>query len=251
MSSPSNPGSIAQMSFVPKDPVSIQVGRLSASVYPKVEPSMPVFERAHAFQVTKSALEALNVDTRLILEAMGAQLNCSTTVDGLIFDWRGLFDTAWHDFRHLSIISFHDSAGTAINNTTVAGNPALLLPVINGPIAACRQQDVRFVRVTCTIDFGGLVTLLDYGPTTLRVGFYLELPQTTAAMTNGAGGVYNLTTWHGTADLSTLTGDEVRQQILEPTLQDGPIALRPANFNLGDANVDTSVIRETNECAVI
>jgi hypothetical protein len=82
----SNPAQVSHMSFVPKDLLPIQVGRLSASVYPKVEPSMPVFERAHAFQVAKSALKALNIDTCIILEAMGAQLNCSTTVDGLIYD---------------------------------------------------------------------------------------------------------------------------------------------------------------------
>ena len=45
-----------EMAFVPRDLVSIQVGRLYASVYPKVEPMMPIHERAHAFQVIKSAL---------------------------------------------------------------------------------------------------------------------------------------------------------------------------------------------------
>jgi hypothetical protein len=34
-------------------------------------------------------------------------------------------------------------------------------------------------------------------------------------------------------------------QILEPCLQDGPIALHPANFNLGNANMDTTAIMES------
>jgi hypothetical protein len=67
-----------EMSFILKDLFTIHVGRLSASVYPKIKSSMPVFEHAHAFQVAKSALKALSVDTCLILKAMGAQLNCST-----------------------------------------------------------------------------------------------------------------------------------------------------------------------------
>ena len=66
------------MAFVPRDLVSIQVGRLYASVYPKVEPTMPIHERAHAFQVIKSTLKSLPVDTRLILEAIGTQLNCNS-----------------------------------------------------------------------------------------------------------------------------------------------------------------------------
>jgi hypothetical protein len=43
------------MAFVPCNLVTIQVGCLSANVYPKVEPNMPTFEHAHAFEVIKSA----------------------------------------------------------------------------------------------------------------------------------------------------------------------------------------------------
>jgi hypothetical protein len=245
MTSPSSSAKMHKQWFVPKDCVTIQVGRLSASVYPKVESSMPVFEHAHAFQVTKSALESLAVDTRLILEAMGTQLNCSMTVDGLIHDWHGLFNSAWLKFNNLAIVLFHNLAGRGINNTIIAGNPALLLPVVNGLVGICRQQDVRLVHVGCKIDFTRLVMVHNYGPTTLCFGFYLKLPQTTFAMVNGNNQAFNLTTWHGTADLATLTSDEVHAQILEPTLQDGPITLRPTDFNLGDANINTTAIRET------
>ncbi len=86
MMSPSNPVQVPDIFFVPKDLVTVQVGRLSASCYPKIKLSMPIFERAHAFQVTKSALVALPIDTRLILNAMGTQLNCSTIVDGLMHE---------------------------------------------------------------------------------------------------------------------------------------------------------------------
>jgi hypothetical protein len=233
------------MLFVPKDLVTIQVGCLLACVYPKIEPSMPVFEHAHAFQVAKSALKALSVDTRLIFEAMGSPLISSTIVDGMMHDWRGLIDSVWFNFNNLTIILFHDLAGAGINNTTIAGNPALLLPVQHGAIKLCRQQDVCFVRITCTIDFTGLVTMPVYRPTTLHVCFYLELPQTTVAMLNRNNAAKNLTAWHCTADLSILTNEDVCMQILEPCLQDGPIAVRPANFNLGNANIDTSAICKT------
>ncbi len=82
-----------------------------------------------------------------------------------------------------------------------------------------------------------------YGPTMLRVCFYLELPQTTVAMLNKTV-AYNLTTWHGAADLSKLTSKDVHTQILEPCLQDGHITLQPINFDLGNANIDTSAICE-------
>jgi hypothetical protein len=63
-----------------------------------------------------------------------------------------------------------------------------------------------------------------YGPTTLRVHSYRELPQTRVAMLNETA-AYNLMTWHGTADLSALISKDIHMLILEPCLQDGPIAL--------------------------
>jgi hypothetical protein len=184
---------VHEMTFVPRNLVSIQVGCLSASVYPKIEPSMPVFECVHAFQVITSALEPLPpVDTRLILDALGTQLNCSAIINGLMFDWQSLFDSAWNNFCNLAIVTFHNSAGTEIKNTTNAGNPAILLPIQNAPKAVCHQNDVSFVPVTCLVDFSRLVNIPNYGPTTLCIGFYLELPQTTMATTDGKNIAYNL-----------------------------------------------------------
>jgi hypothetical protein len=82
------------MTFVLLGLVMIQFKRLSALVNPKINPGMPAFEHAHAFQVVKSALKQFSVDKRFILNAISTQLNCSTIVDGLIFDWRCLFNAA-------------------------------------------------------------------------------------------------------------------------------------------------------------
>ena len=243
---PSPSGSVGSdgTSFVPRDLVSIQVGHYSANVYPKIDATMPIFERAHAFQVARSAIELLPIDTSVLLDALGTQLNCSAIVDGLMFDWRSRFDDHWADFTHLSIQSFHNSAGAKINDTCTAANPSILLPVQNGNVANCRKEDVRFVRVVCSLDFSSLFTIPNPGPAVLRVSFYVELPQTTVAMTRAGGAAYNLTTWHGAGDLSTLSRADLRSLILDPCLQDGPIALLPNDFNLSEANVDSAKIRE-------
>jgi hypothetical protein len=59
-----DPNSATEMGFIPQDLESIMVGRLS--VYPKITPKMPVYERAHAFQINKSALTNLPVDIKLV-----------------------------------------------------------------------------------------------------------------------------------------------------------------------------------------
>ncbi len=195
------------MRFVPRELVTIQVSCLSASVYPKIDSNMPIFEHAHAFQVVKNALKPLPINTRIILNMIGTQLNCSTIINGLIYDQHSTFDKAWFDFWNLAIILLLDSASAQINNMTIAGNLAVLLPVQNGAVALCCQQDVRFIRVMCTIDFHALITIPNPGPMTLRIRFYIKLPQTTTAMANTGGVAYNLTMWHGVANLALLTRD--------------------------------------------
>jgi hypothetical protein len=62
---------VHEMTFVPQELITIQVGHLSASVYPKIDSNIPIFERAHTFQVVKNALEPLKINTRIILDAIG------------------------------------------------------------------------------------------------------------------------------------------------------------------------------------
>jgi hypothetical protein len=128
-----------------------------------------------------------------------------------------------------------------MNDTTTAANAQILLLVQNGIIMACRQQDIKFVWEQCVINFTPLVTTLPYPTSTvLRAAYYIELPQGTRAMTNRNGGAYTLVSYLGPADLRTLTPPEVKAQILDIFLQDGPVLLQASNFNLATANTDTN-----------
>ena len=181
-----------------------------------------------------------------------AQLNCSSIVDGQIFDWKDFFEQHWCDFQHLIIQSYHNSAGVVIANTTNPLHPSILLPVQDGVYADCRKADVRFVRVSSVINFAPLaIGHLVPGPTILRSQYYIELPQTTRVLTNGVGVAYNLTTWHGVDDLSTLSVANIRLLILDVVIQSGPIALLQADFNLGEANIDSNGLVETIHAKIL
>ena len=149
---------IYKMSFAPLDLVDVPVGRMALKLYPKITPAIPVHERAHAFQMSKAALKDLPPKLQLVIDAFGAQLNASLTVEGILSDWRRYFNEQWMDYAHLIIHSFHNSQGNQIDNTTTAGNPQVLFPIQDGNKAQSRKQDVRFVRMQCTLDFGSLVT---------------------------------------------------------------------------------------------
>ena len=68
---------------------------------------------------------------------------------------------------------------------------------------------------------------------------------------NGNNIAYYLTMRHSMANLAILTSEEVRAQILEPYLQDGLIALRPTNLNLGNANINTTAIMESIHAKIL
>ncbi len=239
------------MAFVPCDLATIQVGCLSANVYPKVEPGMPNFECAHTFQVIKSSLEPLPINTCLILDVIGLQLNCSAIVKGLMFDWKNAFDTCWFDFVNLGILSFHNSSSAIIANTTITGNLSILLPVVDGPIATCCHQDICSVPVNCTVHFAPLISITNKGTLNFRVSFYVELPQTTRVMVNSHSNVYKLITWLGANDRGTLTPVQTRTNILKPCLHDGPITLRTVDFNLNNIQINDTLIVETIQAKIL
>jgi hypothetical protein len=142
------------------------------------------------------------------------------------------------DFAHLSILSFHRSNGNRIDDTTVAGTPEVLLPLIDGPAAACCKPDVKFVRVRCTINFAGLTTINPYPVhPVLRIDYYIELPQTIQGVYRGTNNI-NIETFCGAADLRTLGTAEV-QILLDQVQQDAPVLLKASDFNLQVANTDS------------
>jgi hypothetical protein len=69
---------------------------------------------------------------------------------------------------------------------------------------------------------------------------YIELPQTSQQMTNGQNTTNNLLTFHGASDLHSLSTADFKTQILNVTLQDGPVNLQPAQFNFSTAQTDST-----------
>jgi hypothetical protein len=97
--------------FAPRALVPVAVGRTSVNLYAVINPGMHVEERAHAFQINKTALASTPVDLRVQLDALGQQLNLAATVDGVHDDWLRFFHDSWCDFSRLAILSFHNDKG--------------------------------------------------------------------------------------------------------------------------------------------
>ena len=99
------------------------------------------------------------------------------------------------------------------------------------------------MRLELTLDF---VDLAEHAQptdnTVLCTVYYLELPQSAAVVNDGHGNPRNLFTYHGPADLHTLSVEQIQSLILEPSHQDSPIGLSEAPFNVTNATVDDTIM---------
>jgi hypothetical protein len=228
--------------FAPKELEEIAVGKFHVLVYPRVTPDMPHFELAHAYHVAKSALGLLSITPAQFLDTMGNRLNCSTTVDGFKFDWLNYLDENWTDWTNLTVLSFHNSSGRAMNNATVA-NTMVLKPVANQNNLNRRPEDVAFVRVRLILDFRPLMKA-DQDNRILESTFYLQLPQDSITVQDHTGADLVLTTYHGPDDITSLSVEEVRTQILQRAAFAEPLQLTASAAFVSQATIDSTSAME-------
>jgi hypothetical protein len=229
---------VVGMSFAPKTLVLVSVGCTTMNLYPVIDTTMLVHEHAHAFQINKTALSLQALNLRVMLDALGAQLNLSASAKGMIKEWLWFFQDSWFDFSLLQILSLHKDAGGQVNDTTTVGNPAILLPLQDRPINDCCKA-IKFMRVQLNLNYAALANVNPPGPTVLRATYYIELPLTLRALVNGNSVQYSITTFIGPSDLQTLSPQEVWAQILDLMIQGNPLDLLLPSFNVQLARTDS------------
>jgi hypothetical protein len=74
--------------------------------------------------------------------------------------------------------------------------------------------------------------------------YYLELPQQFFNMTNGAGATDVLTTYHGPVNITVMAAQEGNNDSICPCLQRGPSTLSSTDFNLPEANIDSTTVKD-------
>ena len=148
-------------------------------------------EFAYAFHINKNAIEAIPADACLQIDIMCTQLNQASFTNGTKNEWIWHYKDNWLNMSKISIISFHNSTGVVVNNATTAANSKILLPMILGPVADYCPVDVRCVCLQLELDF---VTLAPefVSSKILKLMYYLNLPQTSFDIANGASVVRSL-----------------------------------------------------------
>jgi hypothetical protein len=86
MSTKTPPAMTANHMFVPRPLEPVQVDKITVKLYPVVDLTMKPPECAHAFQMNKTALAVPGIDRCMMLDTLGAQLNLSAIVNGVLGD---------------------------------------------------------------------------------------------------------------------------------------------------------------------
>ncbi len=75
--------------FAPRALVPVSVGHTTVNLYPVIDPGMPVEERAHAFQVNKTAQASAPINLRVQLDALGQQASSTWRQQSMAFTMTG------------------------------------------------------------------------------------------------------------------------------------------------------------------
>jgi hypothetical protein len=202
--------------FVPWPLEPVQIDKQTVNLYPVLDSTMKPPKLTHLFQIHKTTLATPGINGHAMLNTLGAQLNLSAIVNGVLGNWTHHFCCNWCNFENLSILLFHSNVGTQVNNTITGNNLAILLPIVNGSLAGCHKQ-IHFVRVQLNLDFSSLVTAGAQGITVLHVEYYIQIPQGLRNLQNDCGIAYCLTTFLGPEDLRTIPPADFAHDILTRT----------------------------------
>jgi hypothetical protein len=144
-------------SFVPKDNVSLNLGKTTIYVYPHISEEMWNNEKAYSFLVNKLSLESADANPKVRLQSL-SDLTETTGTTSLV----GILQ-ARHVDHALSFIrraqsftvrSYHRPNGLIIPNCSDAD--ANLLLTDDQPDTSRRPADIQYVKSACDVTFHDL-----------------------------------------------------------------------------------------------
>jgi hypothetical protein len=104
MSTKNPPAMTANHMFVPRPLEPVQVDKITIKLYPVIDSTMKPPECVYVFQTNKAALAVPGIDRCMMLDTLGAQLNLSAIVDGILGNWNRHFHCNWCNFANLTIL---------------------------------------------------------------------------------------------------------------------------------------------------
>jgi uncharacterized Zn finger protein (UPF0148 family) len=227
-------------SFIPKDNVSLNLGKTTIYVYPNISEEMSNTEKAYSFLVNKSALESTDVNPKVKLQSF-SDLTGTTSLVGILIARHIDYSLSFIRRAQSFIVrSYHSNNGLIIPGCQ---QPDGTLKLFEAQTAANRRPaDIQYVKVACDVIFNDLTP----GNTQpYPFTYYVRLPVETRTVQNSTGADVQLTTFFGEHDWATSNDQDVLDAIWDhPRSLQKPFFLIPPQIL--DPNADAEI--KIKEC---
>ncbi len=177
-------------SFVPKDNVSLNLGKTTIYVYPHILEEMSATEKAYSFLVNKSALESADVSPKVRLQSF-SDLTGTTSLIGILQARHVDFALAFiKRAQSFTVRSYHGPNGLIIPNCTQDDGTLKLTD--NQTQGNRCPEDIQYVKIACDVVFTDLTpdNIQPYPFT-----FFVCLKMDTRTVSNSTGNDIQLTTF--------------------------------------------------------
>ena len=118
------------LTFMTHPDVIARIAKSDVSFYLMLQHGWHVAKCAYAFHVNKNATEAISAEACLKIDFVDVQLNQAAFADGAKDEWICLFLRNLLNMDHLTIVSFHNSSGTVIDNAMTVLDERIFSPAI-------------------------------------------------------------------------------------------------------------------------
>jgi uncharacterized Zn finger protein (UPF0148 family) len=217
-------------SFVPKDNVSLNLGKTTIYVYPHISEEMSATEKAYSFLVNKSALESADVSPKVRLQSF-SDLTGTTSLIGILQARHVDFALAFiKRAQSFTVRSYHGPNGLIIPNCTQDDGTLKLTD--NQTQGNRRPEDIQYVKIACDVVF---TDLTPDNTQPYPFTFFVRLEMDTRTVLNSTGNDVQLTTFFGPTDWATSNDQAVLDAIW-----DHPKSLRKPFYLIPPAIVDAN-----------
>ena len=227
--------------FIPQRLESVKYEGKNLQAYPFTGTDAPPAERVYALTCNRRAAENAFLGPQQTIAFYASRADLDSQASVAMSQWTCRLTSNWSNPAHLTVLGYYSSAGARIAD---AIDPAtgVLRPITDGPANTRRPADVRFAKVSLTVDYRDLHHADE--PCNVRMNYYIPLPQGDVNFTNPAGVVETRHTCTINGDPFALATDDFRAQVIAACATNGPIDIKPPSIAGHDCIMDdTSIIQ--------
>jgi hypothetical protein len=221
--------------WLPEKLVNVKYRDSHFKAYREIDTSAIPQELNYAMFMNRKLAENQYFDSIQVLDFIAGRCGAENNARIAISQWTSRLTSHWSDPAQLTVISYHNSLGTKIDNA-IDDTTGQLKPITDGTIDTRRPEDVAFAKVRLEIDYQDLH--YENEECKYSCTYFIPLPVGEITFLNTAGNPVTRVTCTIAGDPFSLTAEEFQAQVIKPYGVVGPAALDEPEHGSSVCQVD-------------